>query len=476
MELVRIKAGSFLMGSPETEVDRGALQGVWDLEAQHRVTLTKDFWLGRFPVTQSQWRAVMADGQETPPRSAAQQPRPAGDDYPMNFVSWDDAAAFTAALTARERAARRLPAGYEYRLPTEAEWEYAARAGTTSAHAGDVDAIAWHGQNSGGTIHPVGQKTPNAWGLFDMFGNVSQWCIGWGQRQYPDEAQTDPNGGPGYGFRIHRGGGFSAGLGQLRSAARSWQDADRRYAIFGFRVALAPAIPASILRPIENAPFIPPPIWIDTTDFDYPAGATLKPIPNRTAADSYIQSIPGAEVSSSGGIVGGIQTSGGGHLGIGFGANMPSRTTEGLLEIPYSGFQMSRSDNATRAGSKIRFATHVTTFDNGEPRALEQGFVMHSVGMQIVVRGTVEPGRPILLDYGGGSAAWEPNGSPMDAKRLKLLRPIPDSSPLEPLDPLERLTPAAPQPEEKVVKPIIVEPRKQANIFSFGFPSKSDPN
>ena len=130
----------FMMGSPVTEQDRS------DNETQHTVILTKGFWLGKTVVTQAQWEAVMG----TNPSNFK------GGDLSVENVSWNDAMTFCQKLTGREKAAGRLPEGYEYTLPTEAQWEYACRAGTTGAYAGELDAMAWYSNNSGGTTHPVG--------------------------------------------------------------------------------------------------------------------------------------------------------------------------------------------------------------------------------------------------------------------------------------------------------------------------------
>ena len=161
---VYIKPGSFLMGSPSDETGRSAD------ETQHRVTLTKGFYMQTTEVTQGQWQTVM-------------EKKPAyfqdcGDLCPVESVSWDDVQKFIDILNQR-------PGTHRYRLPTEAEWEYAARAGTTGSFAGSsVDNVAWHRDNSGDRTHPVGMKAPNAWNLYDMHGNVSEWVQDW-YEEYP---------------------------------------------------------------------------------------------------------------------------------------------------------------------------------------------------------------------------------------------------------------------------------------------------
>jgi len=182
LDLVYIAPGSFLMGTPEQSTVvkwyytvREKLTKQPNLGADRDnerpvtwVTLTHPFWIGRTAVTQGQYQAVM--GTNPSDFTAA------GRDAPVEQVSWDEAMAFCAKLTEREKAAGRLPASYAYTLPTEAQREYACRAGTTGDYAGDLDAMGWHRANSGNTTHPVGTKQPNAWGLYDMHGNVWERC------------------------------------------------------------------------------------------------------------------------------------------------------------------------------------------------------------------------------------------------------------------------------------------------------------
>jgi formylglycine-generating enzyme required for sulfatase activity len=154
MKLVLIPAGEFMMGSPETEKDREADEG-----PQHKVQITKPFFMGTATVTQGQWKAVMGKNQSYFK----------GDDLPVESVSWNNCQEFLNKLPVKE--------GNAYRLPTEAEWEYACRGGTATRFAGCVadgllDDYGWHRWNSGEKTHPAGQKKPNAWGLYDMHGNV----------------------------------------------------------------------------------------------------------------------------------------------------------------------------------------------------------------------------------------------------------------------------------------------------------------
>ncbi|MGF1455329.1 MAG: formylglycine-generating enzyme family protein, partial [Alphaproteobacteria bacterium] len=218
-----IPAGSFLMGSPEDEKGRFSDEG-----PQHRVTLSRGFWLFDTPVTQAVWQAVMG---ENPSRFK-------GEDRPVERVRWHDADAFLARLNAR------LP-GLDLALPTEAEWEYAVRAGTTGPTYArgdqDLDDLAWYTANSDGTTHPVAQKSPNPWGLYDMLGNVWEWCAD-GLRPYDEDPKTDPagpQGSPeGSSSRALRGGAWCDLARDVRAAGRGADAPDSRNDVgIGFRCA-----------------------------------------------------------------------------------------------------------------------------------------------------------------------------------------------------------------------------------------------
>jgi formylglycine-generating enzyme required for sulfatase activity len=223
IELAQIPAGSFTMGSPTSETARN------DHETQHRVTISQPFWLGKYEVTQGQWESVMG--------SDPSKFRAAGKDAPVEMVSREDALAFCAKLNAG--AASNRPKGYSYCLPTEAQWEYACRAGTTGTYAGDLDDMAWYERNSGKRTHPVGQKQANAWGLYDIHGNVWEWCWDW-SGDYPTGSVSDPVGANSGRGRVFRGGSWGGSAGDCRSAFRGWLDPGFRSGILGFRLCLAP--------------------------------------------------------------------------------------------------------------------------------------------------------------------------------------------------------------------------------------------
>ena len=208
-----IPAGSFTMGS-----------SAFDNNPPHRVTLTEPFYLGVYEVTQEQYERVMG----TNPSAFK------GAQNPVESVSWEDAVEFCRKLSAlpEEKAA-----GHVYRLPREAEWEYACRAGTTTAYSfGDdenqLGVYAWYNKNSGKTTHPVGQGKPNAWGLYDMHGNVWEWCQDW-YDDLPSGNATGPSTGSG---RVLRGGSWYDDSGDCRSADRLKLTPDIRFNFLGFRV------------------------------------------------------------------------------------------------------------------------------------------------------------------------------------------------------------------------------------------------
>ncbi len=212
---VYIKPGSFVMGSSPGETGRSAD------EVQHHVTLTRGFYIQTTEVTQVQWRTIM---EKNPAYF-----QDCGDLCPVESVSWDDVQKFIQILNQR-------PGTHKYRLPTEAEWEYAARAGTTSSFSGSsLDAVAWHRDNSGDTTHPVGMKVPNPGFLYDMYGNVGEWVQDW-YGDYPAGSASDPT-GPSRGFyRVNRGGGWNMPSFGCRSALRVINSPGSVSPTLGFRL------------------------------------------------------------------------------------------------------------------------------------------------------------------------------------------------------------------------------------------------
>jgi formylglycine-generating enzyme required for sulfatase activity len=191
IEFVAIPPGEFMMGC-----STGDQQCAADENPRHRVQITKGFEIGKYEVTQAQWLALMPSNPSTHK----------GDSLPVETVSKVDAQDFIAKLNAQND-------GYVYRLPTEAEWEYAARAGTDAPYSGPLDEVAWYGANSGDETHPVGQKKPNAWGLYDTQGNVREWVSDlYSANYYRTSPAADPT-GPAPGARGGAGGRGPGGRG-----------------------------------------------------------------------------------------------------------------------------------------------------------------------------------------------------------------------------------------------------------------------
>jgi formylglycine-generating enzyme required for sulfatase activity len=285
LPMVWIVPGTFQMGSPESEPGRKA-----DESPQTQVTLTKGYWLGKTEVTVGQWKAVTGESlrdhvikmlndetvydfgdqkktlrafmnfdREDPDKIMANE----DDGLPMYFVSWNDAMDFCRKLTTQERADGALPEGYAYTLPTEAQWEYACRSGTTTAtFAGPLtangrvapilDNIAWYGGdntvgyqgkklgNSGAGPRDAGEKAANPWGLQDMSGNLWEWCLDW-YGPYPGGNLIDPTGPLTGSARVDRGGSWGSGVYDERSANRAKNPQPEKSAYRGFRLALCRA-------------------------------------------------------------------------------------------------------------------------------------------------------------------------------------------------------------------------------------------
>ena len=219
MEMIYVAPGSFMMGSPTSVASRG------DDETQHRVTLSQGFWLGKYEVTQRQWRSVMGYNPS--------EFHFGGDDKPVDSVSWFCCQKFIRKVN------EQLNCGA--RLPTEAEWEYACRAGTTGAYGGtgELDEMGWYDRSYTDGPYSVGQKSSNAWGFFDMHGNVQEWCNDV-YAEYSTGSVTDPRGPVGLfnnvKDHVSRGGCWFSDARDCRSAYRSKGEPGQRYCYRGFRL------------------------------------------------------------------------------------------------------------------------------------------------------------------------------------------------------------------------------------------------
>jgi formylglycine-generating enzyme required for sulfatase activity len=232
MDMIWCQPGTFTMGSPTTEVGRGIN------ETEHNVSLTKGFYLGKYEVTQAQYEAVMKGNIQnlsSKPSSWINHPN-----RPVERVSWDDAQVFLTRLNAQQ--SDYLPAGWSYVLPTESQWEYACRAGTTTAFSwgntiSPTDANWNHGSDPNRAVE-VGQFSANPWGFFDMHGNVWEWTADWYRLAYPSGNPVVDPVGPALGSqKVRRGGAWDGDLKGLRSAKRLYFSKTNRFSFLGFRLA-----------------------------------------------------------------------------------------------------------------------------------------------------------------------------------------------------------------------------------------------
>jgi formylglycine-generating enzyme required for sulfatase activity len=227
--MIWVEPGTFTMGSPESEEGRDSD------ETQHEVTLTEGFYLGQYEVTQAQYEAVMTGNSVSLNADPSEYK---GSNRPVERVSWDDVQVFLARLN--EQQAGNLPAGWSYVLPTESQWEYACRAGTTTAYSwgeGITTSNARYNMSGSKTVN-VGQFIANPWHFFDMHGNVWEWTADWNGDYPVGNPVFDPT-GPGFGSaKVTRGGSWSSSAGLLRSAQRNASRIrTNRYDDLGFRVA-----------------------------------------------------------------------------------------------------------------------------------------------------------------------------------------------------------------------------------------------
>lgn len=215
MQFVSIPAGAFMMGCSAGDAECTAQEN-----PAHRVTITRPFEIGKYQVTQSQYEAV----------TSVNPSHFRGPNHPVETVSWDDAQKFCEVLNRKRD-------GYHYRLPTEAEWEYAARAGDDSCRYGPLVIIAWFRDNAGGATHPVGEKKPNRFGLYDTLGNVWEWVQDWFDVTYYSRSpEADPKGPDNGEFRVLRGGSWRGVVrGLARVSSRYFLKPSTRSDVTGFR-------------------------------------------------------------------------------------------------------------------------------------------------------------------------------------------------------------------------------------------------
>jgi formylglycine-generating enzyme required for sulfatase activity len=230
LEMVLIPAGKFMMGSPESEKGRSKF-----FETQHEVTLTKPFYMGKYEVTQGQWEAVM---EENPSKVK-------GAKLPVTHVSWEVCQEFIKKLNSSTKGG--------YRLPYEGEWEYTCRAGTTTAYSYGDNLTKSDANIDGDSIKAVGSYKPNAFGLYDMHGNVNEWCEDW-YGDYPKGAVTDPKGPAKGEYRVLRGGSFDLVDSEARSSVRVFNPQALRSYHYGFRLARTADIKATVAEPTAPIP------------------------------------------------------------------------------------------------------------------------------------------------------------------------------------------------------------------------------
>ena len=233
MKMVWVEGGDFMMGCTSEQSD------CRDDEQNVRRVTVDGYWIGMYEVTQSQWEKVMGTNiyQQRNKKDASRSLYGMGADYPMYYVNWDEAMEFCRMLSQKT--------GKTYTLPTEAQWEYAARGGnkadgTKYAGSNMIDAVAWYTYNSGDNTHPVGTKRGNALGIYDMSGNVWEWCKDWYSDNYVSYDTNNPTGPYSGYYRVRRGGGWDYGVWGCRVSDRNHFAPYHRFGYVGFRVVLIP--------------------------------------------------------------------------------------------------------------------------------------------------------------------------------------------------------------------------------------------
>ena len=220
IELVKVEGGTFMMGATSEMKNPNSNE-----KPVHQVTLTNDYYMGKYEVTQALWQAVMGSNPS----------EYKGDNLPVETVSWNDCQKFISKLNSLT--------GRMFRLPTEAEWEYAARGGKESrgyqySGSSNISDVAWYDENSGSKTHPVGTKQANELGIYDMTGNVWEWCSDW-YSSYSSSSQTNPTGSDSGSARVSRGGGWNCNASYCRLSVRFYYTPDFRLDILGLRLALS---------------------------------------------------------------------------------------------------------------------------------------------------------------------------------------------------------------------------------------------
>ena len=220
IEMVKVEGGTFMMGATSEMKNPNSNE-----KPVHQVTLTNDYYMGKYEVTQALWQAVMGSNPS----------EYKGDNFPVETVSWNDCQKFISKLNSLT--------GRMFRLPTEAEWEYAARGGKESrgyqySGSSNISDVAWYDENSGSKTHPVGTKQANELGIYDMTGNVWEWCSDW-YSSYSSSSQTNPTGSDRGSARVSRGGGWNCNASYCRLSVRFYYTPDFRLDILGLRLALS---------------------------------------------------------------------------------------------------------------------------------------------------------------------------------------------------------------------------------------------